>query len=333
MKHLARTIAGAASATIVAAALAACGSSGGASSASAADQTVTFAGDGYTLAAEAYIGQAKGFFAQQKLTPQVVTFATGVDGINAMIANQVQFSFGLDFAAVSTATKYVAVLGTVGAPSSAGGYNQMFFSQGITSPGQLVGKKIGVLNGTDQEYLTEKWLARYGLLGKVQMVNLPGLFELVGALDSGQINAAFVYADGTTAAEKDKSLFHFGDDSGLVKVQGIYVLALRKTVNSDPGLVLRVLRALKATDAYMAANPAAAGAILAKAEPGSGSDAQELASQIKLDNPGLGITQAQYAALLQIQDFLKSSHALAGNVNVATSLDKGPLNQVVGTGQ
>ncbi|HEY6492237.1 MAG TPA: ABC transporter substrate-binding protein [Trebonia sp.] len=331
MKQLTRIVVSAASATIAAAALAACGSSGGAVGSSAGDQTVTFAGDGYTLAAEAYIGQAKGFFAQEKLTPKVVTFATGVDGINAMIANQVQFSFGLDFAAVSTATKYVAVLGSVGSPSSAGGYNQMFFSQGITAPGQLAGKKIGVLNGTDQEYLTDKWIAKYGLTGKVQTVNLPGLFELVGALESGQINAAFLYADGTTAAEKDKSLFHFGDDSGLVKVQGIYVLALRKTVNSDPALVLRVLRALKATDAYMAANPAAAGAILATAEPGSGSDAQQLGSQIKLDAPGLGMTQAQYAALLQIQGFLKSSHALSGNVNIATSLDEGPLNQVAGT--
>lgn len=325
MRHHARTVVVAVCSLLVAT-LAACGSSSTASSST--DQTVTFAGDGFTLGAEAYVGQEKGYFAQQHLTTQVKSFATGVDGINAMIANQVQFAFGMDFAAVSTATKRVAVLGTVGSPSSKGGYNQMYFAHGITSPTQLAGKKIGVLAGTAQEYLTEKWIAKNGLTGKVQTVNLPGLFELVGALKARQIGAAFVFGEGATQAQKDKNLVHFGDDSGLLKVQGIYLLTLRKTVDENPQLVLKVLRALRQSTAFMAADPDRAGEIVAKSEPGG--DAKTLANQIKLDNPGLDMTAAQTEAIYQIQAFLQSHRKITNDVDIKKSLDLEPLHTVLG---
>jgi NitT/TauT family transport system substrate-binding protein len=313
---------------VVAAALAACGSSSATPSSNGGNQTVTFAGDGFTLGAEAYVGQSQGYFAQQHLSAQVTTFATGVDGINAMIANQVQFAFGLDFAAVSTATKYVAVLGTVGSPSGQGGYNQMYFAPGVTKPSQLAGKKIGVLAGTAQEYVTDKWIDKYGLTGKVQTVNLPGLFELVGALKARQISAAFVYGDGTTQAQHDRSLYHFGDDSGLIKVQGIYLLTLRKTAEENPQLVLRTLRALKQATTFMAANPTTAGEIVAKAEPGS--DAKALTDQLELDNEGLGMTSVQTQAILEVQSFLRSRQKITNGVDIRTSLDLGPLHQVLG---
>ncbi|SEQ00958.1 ABC-type nitrate/sulfonate/bicarbonate transport system, substrate-binding protein [Streptomyces sp. yr375] len=327
MRHTPRLIALGLSTMLAVLSLGACSSSS--SGSGDGNETVTVAGDGYTLGGEAYIGKAKGYFSQEKLTPKVQTFATGLDGIKAMIAGQVQFSFGLDFAAVSTATKNVAILGTVGAPSAAGGYNQMFFSKGITSPGQLAGKKIGVLAGTAQEYVTDKWIEKNGLAGKVRTVELPGLFELVGALKSAQVNAAFVYADGATSAQQDKNLFRYGDDAGLLKVQGIYLLTLRKTVTEHPELVEKMLRALKKTTDFMAADPDQSGEILAKAVKGG--DAKSLAAQIKLDNPALNQTDAQTAALLQIETFLKSSGKITDDVDVKAGMDLGPLHNVLGS--
>lgn len=291
-----------------------------------APASASFAVDSFNLGAPIYVAEHNGDFAKQKITATTQTFQSGLDGVNAVIAGQLDFGFALDFATVSTASSKLVILGAVDSPGP--GYNQMYFGKGISDPKQLAGKKIGVLTGTAQEYLTDKWIAKHGLTNKVQTVGLPGLFEIVSALKTGAIGAAFLYGDGATQAQADKSLTHFGGDENLVSGQGVYMVTLRSTFEKKPALIKRVLTALDSSTKYMKAHPDEAGAITAAAEQG---DAAAVAASIKADDPALGMSKGQIASLTGIQAFLLKAKKIPANTDVKASMELGLIRDVVGS--
>lgn len=312
-----------ASAAIATVAITGCGPAAPAGS----EQTLkaSFGVDSFNLGAPVFVAQDKGYFAEEKVEVSTTTFQTGVEGVQAVLAGQLDFGFAFDFATVSSVSPKLVVLGAVDSPAE--GFHQMFFGKGITQPAQLVGGKIGVLPGTAQEYLTQKWIEKNGLKGSVETVGLPGMFESVSALKTGQIQATFLFADGVTQAKTDSSLTQYGDDSGLLAAQGIYLMTLRNTVEKKPELVDHVLRALKKSTELMAQDPGATADITAKAVQG---DAAAIKSSLERNKPALQMSAGQVANLRELQSFLITAGKIPADTNVGNSLYLDPMRSVVG---
>lgn len=287
------------------------------------EASVTIAVDGFTLGAPVYMAEANGHFDDVSLDVEAVPFQTGFEGIQALTSGQVDFAFGLDFAVVSSSSENIAILGAVASPEP--GFHKLAFASGITEPGDLAGGRMGVVAGTAEEYVTVKWLEQNGLDGEVEIVPLPGPFELVGALKTGDIQAAFVWSTAVAEVEKDDNLSIVGDDSDVLQIQGIYLLARTDMVDSNPELVERVLSALGAGADDIAADTPAAAAIVADAV---GGDPTAIEGSLDISAPGLAFSQAQLDNLLSIQDFLVTSGAIPEGTNVEASLRLDPARAV-----
>ncbi|MER7281996.1 ABC transporter substrate-binding protein [Dactylosporangium sp. NPDC000244] len=251
--------------------LAACSSSGGGSGGSAtggpnnnAAATVRITTDSFVIGLPMWVAMDQGYFAKQNITVTPGTYQTGVDGIKAVIAGQADIAPALDFGMLSALSPGVKVVGAIASPKA--GFNQLAARKPIASPGELAGKKMGYVTGTAQENITRQYVKNQQLTD-VELVALPGLFELVGALKSGHVDAGFVWGDGVAQVKADKNLAVIGDDSSVIGAgsQGIYLVAKASWVADNQELLKRVLTAYRDAINYTIANPSQAAAIDAKA--------------------------------------------------------------------
>ena len=97
------------------------------------------------------------------------------------------------------------------------GFHKLVATKDITGPADLAGKKIGYVEGTSERYVTQKYLLDGGVaLEDVTLVPLPGLFELVGALKNGDIDASWLWANAVAEALQDQDLAQVADDSAVL---------------------------------------------------------------------------------------------------------------------
>ncbi|GAA2380121.1 ABC transporter substrate-binding protein [Dactylosporangium salmoneum] len=251
--------------------LAACSGSGGGGSTTGASgpnsnaaANVRITTDSFVIGLPMWVAMDQGYFAKQNVTVTPETYQTGVDGIKAVIAGQADIAPALDFGMLSALSPGLKVVGAVASPKA--GFNQLAARKPITSPSELAGKKIGYVTGTAEENITRQYVKNQQLTD-VELVALPGLFELVGALKSGHVDAGFVWADGVAQVKADKNLSVIGDDSSVIGTgaQGIYLVAKASWVADNQDLLKRVLTAYRDAITFTIANPSQAAAIDAKA--------------------------------------------------------------------
>lgn len=272
------------------------------------------------------VADAHGDFEAQGVDAEPVLFQSGLEGVQALASKQVDFGFVFSFATINSLSDDLVVLGAV--DNVAPGFQRMFFGAGISEPSELAGQKIGVLAGTAQQYLTELWLDREGLTGQVEEVPLPGVFEMLAALQTGDIQAAFITnAGGAAQAEADPNLTYFGDDSGLQPATGVYMVTRRDVVTEKPELVDRVLRALDSATDFIIADPAAAAQMGADFNKG---DADVIAESLAANEPGLGLSEAQFQELTDVQNYLIAAGKKPAGTDFTQFLDLEPMKQVVG---
>jgi NitT/TauT family transport system substrate-binding protein len=244
-----------------------------------------------------------------------------VEGLQAIAGGQVDFAFGFDFAVINTLSEQLSVLGSVAAPPA--GFHKLVFTDGITDPADLAGRRVGVITGTAQEYVTTKWIEANGLTD-VELVPVPGAFELVAALKTGDIQAGFVFGPGLAEVHGDDSLSIVGDDSSVLDVQGMYLLGDAETA-ADAELVTRLLTALEHANEDIVADPRAAAAMVADA---NGGDPAAIEAVLTTLNPGVGMSRAQLDNLLDIQRYLIESGHIDANTDVEASLNLDALRGV-----
>ncbi|MHB1089590.1 MAG: ABC transporter substrate-binding protein [Ilumatobacteraceae bacterium] len=307
----------------------------GSSSDSDASETVTsetvmsdviamnIAVDGFTLGTPVWVALENGYFAEEGLEVTPVSFESGFEAVQSLSAGQVDVAWALDFATVSSSSGKLAVLSVIASPAT--GFHKMTFGSGISSPADLEGKKIGVVEGTSQSYVTTLWVQANGLEGSVELVPLPQGFEIVTALKTGEIQAAFLW--GTAAAEvtEDSGLTIVGDDSSLLKVQGIYALSTAEFASANTEAISRMLRAIQKANEAIAADPDAAAQLTATAVSGN---PEALLPSIKNSNPGIGFSTALRDQLVAIEQFLKSAGKIPDTTDVIATLNLDALRLV-----
>lgn len=199
------------------------------------------------------VGQTQGIFAKYGLNLDLKYFSNGGDMNDALVAGQIQFAgAGTGTLLPRLSTKKAAIIAVT---ATSGTTFAMAAQSKLASPGDFVGKKLGVVPGTTPEYVWQIFLKKNHISpSQVQMVYAPPP-ELTTALAQGQIDAMYIWQPWpykATQLSNSVRIYQHSRDLG-------YLLYFDASGNVDwmkqhPGLTVAFLRALKASIDYVNAN-------------------------------------------------------------------------------
>jgi len=291
---------------------------------SSAPTQVRIAVDSFALGSQVWVAKDQGYFAAENIVVVPQIYQTGVAAAQAMIAGQADLAPVLDFAALSVLSDKIRILGAIASPQP--GFHKLAVRASFTGPNDLKGEKIGYVAGTAEDYITTKYVEQNNLQGSVTLVPLPSLFELVGALKTGQIAAAWVWANGVTQVQQDTNLKIAANDSIVPHQNSIFLLAPADYAGQNTDVLTRVLRAFDKASTFINANPQQAAQIIASSEQG---DATALAAVLPAQGYGLGMTTQQMAGLQEIAQFLVKAGKLQLVHDLSTYFDLQPMRNAV----
>lgn len=290
--------------------------------------SVKIAADSFLLGTQAWVAQDRGFFEDQAVDADVSMFGTGIEAIQGVIASQADIGHALDFAVlnlVAAADENMSIIGAIAQPSP--GFHSLAVSNDITSAADLTGKKIGYVEGTSEHFVTIQHLEQNGIdVTDVELVNMPGLFELVGALKTGDVDAGWTWLDGTNQAAEDPNLSILGNDSEVLETVAIYLIAETGWATENPETIERVLAAYDDASEYIASDVEGAAKIVAD---GTGGDAEVFAASLPGQNFQVGLTQPMLDSLDAIAQFLIDSDVLADDFDVRDFLKLDAMESAV----
>ncbi len=277
--------------------------------------SVRIAGDGFLLATLAWVSIDQGYFDELAVEADVSVFGTGIEAIQGVIARQADLGHALDFAVlnlVAAADENMSIVGAIASPNP--GFHSLAARNDIAGPEDLVGKKIGYVEGTSEHFVTLRHLIQNGVsVDDVELVPLPGLFELVGALKTDEVQAGWTWLDGTNQAAEDENLHILRNDVGVLDTVAIYLIAETGWAEENQDTIERVLKAYDAAAQYTNANVAETAAIVAEAVDGP----EELfANVIPNQNYGIAMTQVMLDSLDAIAQFLIEREVLPADFDV-----------------
>jgi NitT/TauT family transport system substrate-binding protein len=230
-----------------------------------ADQTKVTIGTARDMQLGAEIGMAKhkGYFAEEGLDVTVAYFGSGAEMTSAMAAGQLQIgSFG-DFPTVNMIAADLPVK-IISAMAEISGAQQIVVRDGIKSPDDLKGKKLGLMVGSSSESLLRSALDHYGIpVESVELVNMRPP-EQVAALARGDVDGLAVWqpfvlkaksqAGGHTMLSALKS--YIPGMEGDLDFYAAYALLVARNdfLAENPDTTKALLRALYKAQKYINAN-------------------------------------------------------------------------------
>lgn len=276
-----------------------------ASASGQAQDTVRYATDGYGMGALAIIASDKGFLEEEGITPVVQTYSYGVDTVDAVLAGNAEFGVIIDFPLL---TRFAA--GKLMSPAVIAeplpGWHKLYTRTDIEVPGGLKDKSIAVATGTAQEFVTRTYLTDNGLDPEkdVKLVGFSSLFEIVGAMKAGRIDAAWIWGEGVQTMDADSN-WKFVADDGIVNQSTSALLVVSKDYYAqNKDIVVRSLRAFEEASKYLEANLDDATNQIAKSV---GGDAAQIRNVVSQQRYGLTFGSSAVSSLKSKYDFLVSA--------------------------
>ena len=289
---------------------------------------VNFASDGFLLGSQAWVSLDQGFFEEENLEADVSLFGTGIEAIQAVIARQADIGPALDFAVLNLAAaadENMRVVGAIAAPRP--GFHSLAVQNDINGPEDLVGTKIGYVEGTSEHFVTIRYLEKNGIdLADVELVSLPGLFELVGALRTNDIQAAWVWLSGTQEAQDDENLKILTDDSDVLDTVAIYLVATTEWADANQETLVRILRSYDKASQVINDDTETAAQIVADAVSGN---AELFANIMPNQRYGVGFSQVQLESFDAIAQFLIDSGKLPADFDIREFIDFRAMEEAV----
>ncbi len=304
------------------------GLSGGAQ---AADPTVRYAIDGYAMGSLVLVAASKGYFAEQNIDAKILTFAYGVDTVDAVLAGQADFGVIIDMPLLTRlASGKLISPAIVSLPLP--GWHKLYAFKNFNQPADLKGKSIAVAAGTAQEFVTRSHLKDNGLNPDtdVKLVKFQSIFEIVGAMKAGRIDAGWVWAEGV-AAIKDDPNFKFVADDGVIKQStSALLVTTRQFATEHRDLVVRSLKAMAKAEAIVKGNSREASEIAAK---GISGDPVKIRPIIESQRFQLNLGAAPMKSIRDKYDFLLSNGMIKAPYVFADQFDLTMLREAVPTAE
>jgi NitT/TauT family transport system substrate-binding protein len=292
--------------------------------ASAQDLTTVRIGvDPYTTGAQIWVAKDKGYFEKYGIRPEITTFATGIESLDAALTGRTDIGVGLDFpTALRMQSRQLTILAAIFA--STPGWHKLAVSDAIKSPADLAGKSYGIATGTAQHLVTVKYLENNGVAeGQATLVPFASLVEIVASLKAGRLDGAFVWADGTKQAT-DSGFTILTDDSEAKLNQSAYVSANSQWAQRNPQAVVNVLKAMAEATEFLNSSKEEAAEIIAA---NTKAPVDSTLALLQLNEFKLQLTDAERSSFATIADF--ASDVLRTPVDFETAVDPKYLEEAV----
>lgn len=249
------------------------------------------------------VAKEKGFMAKHGVDYDYRTFETGVVGLDALLAGQVDLAGTGNLPTVAAKAKGGNFVVTAMYVSS-----DVFFGavarENINRPEDLTrpGTRIGVTFGSGGQFWLEKYIEHYKLdMSRAKITNVAAP-DLVAAATRGEIDAAFTWEPHllrtVQSAKGWKLLTYSGNDGVFTQRQ---YLDVSNRVLQNQKLMDAVQKAMVETGAWMQQNPEETAKIVSKL---LGTDEKTALDQVKKFNYLLSYTKDDHSALEQAGDFL-----------------------------
>jgi NitT/TauT family transport system substrate-binding protein len=200
-----------------------------------------------------YIAYDQGFFENKGLNVTFIEYHTGLAAVNAMKNNEVDVAIGVtDYVFASKALNMQTVK-TIGSFAQTDSHSLVTRKDlNINNVLDLAGKTIALQRGTVQEYYLGKFFEQNNLsLSNVTLINISTIYEGVGDLFDGQIDACIVtanYLDNIQAQLDDKVIIW-----SIQSYQPFFALILCDTewINQHKSTIEHLLAAIDQAEQYM----------------------------------------------------------------------------------
>lgn len=235
--------------------LAACGNGGGSKSGSVTKLKVADISTNYIFR----VAEEKGFFQNNGIDAELITFATPAEGVNSLFIKQVDIAFGADFPLLNAVSKgdYSIFASSGTATDLSASDWKLFVRDEITSGSDLKGKKLSFLRGTFLPYLWDLYLTDNGLsLEDAELIGQGGMDEAYVALKKGEIDAVWVY--NSVNHEKFAGLDGVHEISDMSKTPlrlGTGLVASNELIDDKKDALVQFLKALDEASAYAQEHP------------------------------------------------------------------------------
>ncbi len=212
-----------------------------------------------------YIAQEKGFFANEGLAVTLQPFVSGHLALDAVLSGKADLGTAADtpIARAAVDGRHIAILATI-SEIERGILIIARKDKGISVPGDLRGKKIGLPVGSSAEFFLYIFLTTSLVNPRdVRVVDLPPDKGVAGLL-SGELDAVTTWAPHTLVLREK-----LGDGAVIFHDPSIYAqtwnIAVKpESVKSHPERMKKFLRALAGADEFIARRPAEARAICSR---------------------------------------------------------------------
>jgi NitT/TauT family transport system substrate-binding protein len=272
------------------------------------------------------VARDKGYFSRQRLTLTVQSFTLGKQALQSVLDDKADLALVADvpFMFARANGQPIAVVATVFASR----YTMALLGRrdrGISAPGDIAGKTLGTIKGTNAEYFLDKLLAIHAIPeAAIKIVELqPAQFE--EALRSGRVDALTAWnpllnriqaehgANATVLMEPDMFVYRF------------VLVGKKQFLDAHPERVGRALAALADAVATIQEKPADAQALIARA---IGMQPQQLAASFRASDFTLSLDQSLLISLdEQTRWAMKRGLIPRGEVpNYLDAIDARPLS-------
>jgi NitT/TauT family transport system substrate-binding protein len=216
---------------------------------------VTIAAPSFELSAPVYIAEERGIFAKNGLNVTIRDYQTGKASLDAVLAGNADLAIPAEFVIAGNAFAHTNVSAIACIDKSTSFSIIVRNDRGIANPGDLRGKRIGLVRKTSGEFIFGRYLEIHGLnMSDVIVVDetLPGAVESLAGGDTDAIVVPPPYSN--------QIMDRLGGNATAWPAQGgqpVFQLLVGRNdwIARNPDAVDRLIRSLDQADAYFVSDP------------------------------------------------------------------------------
>ena len=273
--------------------------------------------------------EEQNYYTEAGLNAQFISFAYGIDIINALMIERVDVGLAADYALINSLNRGdMVIIGTLTRTTKEiMETREVIAMRDIESPEDLKGKNIAVSNGTIYEYYWEEYLESIGLsTNDVNIVKYISPDEAIIGMKSGDMDA--VIASGSSG-QKFKNLegAKVIDTLASTDIQtNSYLIANRKYAESHIEELSNLIAANAKGNEFVAQHPEQAAEIT---HDQIKIDTADALIDIETTNFVMGFTEEDYQNLMDIKTWLLDKGILKQDFDVESKLFLEPLRQAL----
>ncbi|MDA8291473.1 MAG: ABC transporter substrate-binding protein [Actinomycetota bacterium] len=274
--------------------------------------------------AQAVVAQDLGYFTKFGIKASLQNYATGVDGLTAVLTGQADIGGALAFPTLNRlSSNGLGIVATSMRPKP--GFYQLALRAPLSSASQLAGKRVGIIAGTDEVYATYELLRHFGVdPSRVDFVDFPDLYGAVAALQGGQVDATLVYPPGVTQAAAISGVHVV--PAPQTGIEPAFIVASRSMLTNHRKIVAEAMAAMIDANRWMAKHMRAAAALLGKFVQ---APASALLQSMLAENYTVSWQPRDAVSFNTIANFLVSQKLAPAPPALRNYLDLNPLRSAV----